>query len=109
MTKEAPAPPVFTAPYAGADEELAARLFAEAELAPQAEARIDGLATRLLEEIRAASHRLGAIDDFLSEYSLSTEEGVALMVLAEALLRVPDDATADQLIVDKLAQPAWAS
>ncbi|TAL76659.1 MAG: bifunctional proline dehydrogenase/L-glutamate gamma-semialdehyde dehydrogenase PutA, partial [Beijerinckiaceae bacterium] len=61
------------------------------------------------EKTRAASHRLGAIDDFLSEYSLSTEEGVALMVLAEALLRVPDDATADQLIADKLAQPAWAS
>ncbi len=109
MTKDRPAPPVFSAPYAGADEDLAARLFVEAELTPDAEARIDGLATFLLEKIRAVPHRLGAIEDFLQEYSLSTEEGLALMVLAEALLRVPDDATADRLIEDKLAQPAWAS
>ncbi len=71
--------------------------------------QIDGLARFLLESIRAVPHRLGAIEDFLQEYSLSTEEGLALMVLAEALLRVPDDATADRLIEDKLAQPAWSS
>jgi len=45
---------------------------------------------------------LGGIEDFLREYSLSTREGLALMVLAEALLRVPDSATADRLIEDKL-------
>lgn len=101
-------PPIFSAPYAGADETIAAQLFAEAELPPETEARIDGLASYLLEQIRAVPHRLGAIEDFLQEYALSTEEGLALMVLAEALLRVPDDATADRLIEDKLAQPAWA-
>ncbi len=109
MTKDFSAPPAFSAPYGGADEDFAARLFAEVELAPDAEARIDGLATQLLEKLRAAPHRLGAIEDFLREYSLSTEEGLALMVLAEALLRVPDDATADRLIEDKLTQPAWAA
>ncbi len=109
MTKDLSAPLAFSAPYAGADEDFAARLFTEAELTPDAEARIDGLAAHLLEKLRAMPHRLGAIEDFLREYSLSTEEGLALMVLAEALLRVPDDATTDRLIEDKLAQPAWAS
>ncbi|HTJ01574.1 MAG TPA: proline dehydrogenase family protein, partial [Methylovirgula sp.] len=106
MRKDPP-PPSFSAPYAGADEAIAARLFTEAELPPHSEARIGGLATYLLEQIRGMPHRLGAIEDFLQEYSLSTEEGVAIMVLAEALLRVPDDATADRLIEDKLTQPAW--
>ena len=109
MIERSSAPPAFSAPYAGADEDFAARLFAEADLPPETEAQIDGLARFLLERIRAMPHRLGAIEDFLHEYSLSTEEGLALMVLAEALLRVPDDATADRLIEDKLAQPAWSS
>ena len=63
---------------------------------------------------RASSRRsaraaggLGGIEDFLREYSLSTKEGLALMVLAEALLRVPDAATADRLIEDKLAAGDW--
>ena len=53
--------------------------------------------------IRAKAGGLGGIEDFLHDYSLSTKEGLALMVLAEALLRVPDAATADRLIEDKLA------
>ncbi len=109
MSRDLASPPVFSAPYANQDEDIAARLFVEAELAADVEARIDGLARHLLEAIRAVPHRLGGIEDFLHEYALSTEEGVALMVLAEALLRVPDDATADRLIEDKLAQPAWAT
>src|SRR5262249_43126515 len=52
---------------------------------------------------------LGGIEDFLHAYSLSTKEGLALMVLAEALLRVPDAATADRLIEDKLATGDWSS
>ena len=58
---------------------------------------------------RSARHAggLGGIEDFLREYSLSTKEGLALMVLAEALLRVPDAATADRLIEDKLAAGDW--
>ena len=50
---------------------------------------------------------LGGIEDFLHAYSLSTKEGLALMVLAEALLRVPDAVTADRLIEDKLAAGRW--
>jgi len=99
----------FVAPYAPPDEELAARLLAAVPRASSVEARIDARATRLIEGIRAHAGGLGGVEDFLHAYSLSTEEGLALMVLAEALLRVPDAATADRLIEDKLAYGDWAS
>src|SRR4051794_22006999 len=85
----------FRAPYAPPDEEIARRLLADAPRAAAAEARIDARATGLVEAIRGQIGGLGGIEDFLHAYSLSTKEGLALMVLAEALLRVPDDATAD--------------
>src|SRR2546423_11734148 len=99
--------PVFSAPYAAPDEELAAALLAAAPREAAAEARIDARAMRLVEAIRAKSAGLGGIEDFLREYSLSSREGLALMVLAEALLRVPDAATADRLIEDKLSSGDW--
>ncbi|MEA2906217.1 MAG: RHH-type transcriptional regulator, proline utilization regulon repressor / proline dehydrogenase [Alphaproteobacteria bacterium] len=99
----------FTAPYAPPDETIAAVLLAEAPRPAEAEARIDARATRLIEGIRARSGGLGGIEDFLHAYSLSTREGLALMVLAEALLRVPDAATADRLIEDKLASGNWSA
>ena len=95
--------PAFRAAYAPADEPLAARLLAQAARPADAEARIDTRARRYVEAIRAGSGGLGGVEEFLHEYSLSTKEGLALMVLAEALLRVPDDATADLLIEDKLS------
>jgi RHH-type proline utilization regulon transcriptional repressor/proline dehydrogenase/delta 1-pyrroline-5-carboxylate dehydrogenase len=94
--------PPFRAPYAPDDSALAARFLAEAGRPAVAEARIDARATRLIGAIRARAGGVGGIEDFLHEYSLSTKEGLALMVLAEALLRVPDNATADRLIEDKL-------
>src|SRR6516165_1474611 len=103
----APALPIFAAPYAASDEALAANLLATAGLPSDAEARIDRRATALIEAIRARSGGLGGIEDFLREYSLSTKEGLALMVLAEALLRVPDAITADRLIEDKLSAGDW--
>src|SRR3954464_10128968 len=98
----------FTAPYAPPDETLAAELLAAASRSETAEARIDARARRLVERIRSHSGGLGGIEDFLHAYSLSTKEGLALMVLAEALLRVPDGATADALIEDKLAAGDWS-
>src|SRR5262245_56223384 len=92
----------FRAPYAGSDEEIARQLLREAPRAAEAERRIDGRARMLIAGIRGRAGGLGGIEDFLHEYSLSTKEGLALMVLAEALLRVPDNATADRLIEDKL-------
>src|SRR4051812_695012 len=101
--------PPFAASYAPPDEEIAARLLAQAGRGAAAEGRIDARATRLVEAIRAESGGLGGIEDFLREDSLSTKEGLALMVLAEALLRVPDSATADRLIEDKLSSGDWTN
>ncbi|MCZ8317012.1 bifunctional proline dehydrogenase/L-glutamate gamma-semialdehyde dehydrogenase PutA [Phreatobacter sp.] len=100
--------PRFDAPYAEADEAIATRLLAGAALPAAAEARIDARARALIGAIRAKSGGLGGIEDFLREYSLTTKEGLALMVLAEALLRVPDSRTADALIEDKLSGTDWA-
>jgi RHH-type transcriptional regulator, proline utilization regulon repressor / proline dehydrogenase / delta 1-pyrroline-5-carboxylate dehydrogenase len=98
-----PVPP-FSAVYAPDDAGLAAKLLAVARLAPDQEARIDRTATRLIGAVRASEDRLGGVEDMLREFALSTKEGLALMVLAEALLRVPDARTADQFIEDKLAE-----
>jgi RHH-type proline utilization regulon transcriptional repressor/proline dehydrogenase/delta 1-pyrroline-5-carboxylate dehydrogenase len=98
----------FRAAYAPPDETMAAALLAGAGRSNDAEARIDARATRLVQAIRAGVGRLGGVEDFLHAYALSTKEGLALMVLAEALLRVPDVATADRLIEDKLKAGDWA-
>ena len=97
------------AAYAAPDEELAAWFFASAAASPEAEKRIDGRAGALVEAIRARAGGVGGIEDFLHEYSLSTKEGLALMVLAESLLRVPDSVTADRLIEDKLSAGDFAA
>ena len=98
----------FRAPYAPADEGLAVALLESAGRSEQAEVRIDLRATHLVRAIRARVGGLGGVEDLLHAYALSTKEGLALMVLAEALLRVPDAATADRLIEDKLAAGDWA-
>lgn len=100
--------PVFRAPYAEDDAAIAGRLLAGGRREPAAKARIDARATGLIEAIRTRRVGLGGIEELLREYSLSTKEGLALMVLAEALLRVPDAATADRLIEDKLGQGDFA-
>jgi RHH-type proline utilization regulon transcriptional repressor/proline dehydrogenase/delta 1-pyrroline-5-carboxylate dehydrogenase len=97
-----PALPAFKAPYAPDDSLIAARLLETAGLNTEQDRRIDRTATRLIEAIRTAGDRLGGVEDMLREFALSTKEGLALMVLAEALLRVPDARTADQFIEDKL-------
>ena len=101
--------PPFEAPYAEDDRLMAERLLARARLAAEGEARIDAQARSLVEAIRAHRGGLGGgVEELLREYALSTREGLALMVLAEALLRVPDSATADRLIEDKLGQGDFA-
>src|ERR1700693_3492892 len=104
MTFDPPLFPPFTAPYAPDDGAVAARLLEAARLSADQDARIDRTATRLIDAIRANDDRLGGVEDMLREFALSTKEGLALMVLAEALLRVPDARTADQFIEDKLGQ-----
>ena len=97
-------PPPFSAAYAGDDRLIAERLLASARLDAEQDRRIDRLASRLIEAIRTNDDPLGGVEDMLREFALSTKEGLALMVLAEALLRVPDARTADQFIEDKLGE-----
>ncbi len=70
---------------------------------------VQSMATRLVEQVRCERKKTTGIDSFLTEYALSSDEGVALMCLAEALLRVPDNATIDRLIKDKLSAADWKS
>jgi RHH-type proline utilization regulon transcriptional repressor/proline dehydrogenase/delta 1-pyrroline-5-carboxylate dehydrogenase len=103
MTDSAPIPP-FSAAYAPDDISIAGKLLAAARLEADRERRIDHTARRLIEAVRIKDDRLGGVEDLLREFALSTKEGLALMVLAEALLRVPDARTADQFIEDKLGE-----
>jgi RHH-type proline utilization regulon transcriptional repressor/proline dehydrogenase/delta 1-pyrroline-5-carboxylate dehydrogenase len=96
--------PQFDAPYAPDDRALAEQLLSHARLAPTQDRRIDQTATRLIDAIRSRATGFGGVEDLLREFSLSTREGLALMVLAEALLRVPDAHTVDQFIEDKLGK-----
>ncbi|MFN0263864.1 bifunctional proline dehydrogenase/L-glutamate gamma-semialdehyde dehydrogenase PutA [Tepidamorphus sp. 3E244] len=70
--------------------------------------RVEATARRLVMAARAGRRDHGGVDAFMSEYSLSSEEGVVLMCLAEALLRIPDAQTQDKLIADKIAGRGWA-
>jgi RHH-type transcriptional regulator, proline utilization regulon repressor / proline dehydrogenase / delta 1-pyrroline-5-carboxylate dehydrogenase len=99
--------PAFQAPFAPPDDDLAGRFLADAARDQSTEARVDARATKLVQAIRGRAAGFGGVEEFLHAYSLSTKEGLALMVLAEALLRVPDTATADRLIEDKLAAGRW--
>lgn len=71
--------------------------------------KIEQSATELIERVRKDKNAIHMIDALLVEYSLDTKEGILLMCLAEALMRVPDKATADALIKDKLSVADWKS
>jgi RHH-type proline utilization regulon transcriptional repressor/proline dehydrogenase/delta 1-pyrroline-5-carboxylate dehydrogenase len=86
-----------------------APILAAAKLSSAAQKRIATTASRLVARVRDTGPARGGIDAFLHEYKLSTPEGVALMCLAEALLRIPDSDTIDRLIRDKIAAADWQS
>jgi RHH-type proline utilization regulon transcriptional repressor/proline dehydrogenase/delta 1-pyrroline-5-carboxylate dehydrogenase len=83
------------------------RLLAEATFRPEAVERITRRAADLVTRVRAERRGAGGLDAFLQTYDLSSREGVVLMCLAEALLRIPDAETKDRLIRDKIALPDW--
>ena len=84
-----------------------AALLAEAHLAAPALQATQDVARRLAEGVRAERHKAGGVDALMLEFSLDSREGIALMCLAEALLRIPDAATRDRLIRDKIGQGDW--
>lgn len=89
------------------ETEAVVRILAAAENSPVSEVLIEATAHRLVLEARRR-RSTGGIEAFLNEFALSSREGIALMCLAEALLRVPDAETIDRLIRDKLAPGDWS-
>jgi len=91
------------------DEAMALqRLRDIADLTDERRKRISAHGAELIRAVRASGGRY-LMESFLAEYGLSTQEGVALMCLAEALLRVPDEETMDELIRDKIAPHDWSA
>ena len=82
-------------------------LLGDAAMDAAALQRVADTARGLVEEMRRRRTGFAGLDDFLAEYGLSNSEGVVLMCLAEALLRVPDAETANRLIRDKIVDADW--
>jgi RHH-type proline utilization regulon transcriptional repressor/proline dehydrogenase/delta 1-pyrroline-5-carboxylate dehydrogenase len=83
------------------------RLFPAATLDKVANDRARSRAARWIEDIRRTHKPSASVTDLLARFGLTSQEGLALMCLAEALLRIPDRATADTLIRDKLSETQW--
>ncbi len=91
------------------EEKAVAHILPEAEINVSTRSLAWERARKMVLQIRQDQKGNGAIDALLNEYSLSSEEGVVLMCLAEALLRVPDKSTQDALIRDKISQGKWST
>src|SRR4249919_1283601 len=93
--------------YLAEEQPLVRELANQARLAPAVAHNAGARALALVQAVRSARGSGGALDAFLRQYSLASREGVILMCLAEALLRIPDGETADRLIADKITTGAW--
>lgn len=93
--------------YRQNETEVVDFLLSKIELSPQILAAIEVRAKELVAQVRKKRMGTGGLDAFLYEYDLSSEEGIALMCLAEALLRIPDKETTDKLIKDKITTADW--
>ncbi|HTB46356.1 MAG TPA: bifunctional proline dehydrogenase/L-glutamate gamma-semialdehyde dehydrogenase PutA [Acetobacteraceae bacterium] len=89
------------------EQQALAPLVAAATLSPEQAAAVRSRARSLVRAARAAYKPGADVSDFLKEYGLGTAEGIALLCLAEALLRIPDAATADALIEDRIGGGDW--
>jgi RHH-type proline utilization regulon transcriptional repressor/proline dehydrogenase/delta 1-pyrroline-5-carboxylate dehydrogenase len=87
---------------------LVETLIEQARTSDEERCRIELLASDLVKAARDGRREAGGVDSFLHEYGLSSEEGVLLLCLAEALLRIPDAATADRLIAGTIGSGDWA-
>ena len=99
--------PSINPQYLSEEQPLVRELADRARLAPAATHNVGSRALSLVQAVRSAQGGGGALDAFLRQYSLASREGVILMCLAEALLRIPDGETADRLIADKIPSGAW--
>ena len=103
---QSPLRAAITAAYRRPEPECVPPLLELAALTPAQAERVEALARSLVTRLRGRTWSSG-VEGLIYEYSLSSQEGVALMCLAEALLRIPDAATRDALIRDKLAPGDW--
>src|SRR5690348_9404137 len=92
--------------YRPDEEEVAVERVGEARMSPAEIGEATATARTLVKGVRA--HKPSGVDAFLHAYDLGSDEGIAMMCLAEALLRIPDAHTADELIADKLSGPDWS-
>ncbi len=97
----------ITAAWLADETAVVRRLVADAELPEPRAAAVQATAAGWVRRVRALRDKESPLDAFMREYDLSSEEGVLLMCLAEALLRIPDDATAEKLSADKLGEAEW--
>ncbi len=97
----------ITKAYRMDESECLDQLLPEATLSPPGLAHVSDVAKQLVTETRAYKKRESKLDALLHQYDLSTDEGIALMCMAEALLRIPDKATMDKFISDKLSTVQW--
>lgn len=102
-----PARARITAAWLRDETEAVNDLLAQATLPPAEREQVIDLAAGLVARVRARAKDQSAVESFMRQYDLSSEEGVLLMCVAEALLRIPDKATADKLIRDKLGEADW--
>ena len=102
-----PARDEIAANYLVDEHRLAGGLIERAVFTEDERRRAADIARRLVHAARANKGSHAGIDAFMHEYGLATDEGVILMCLAEALLRIPDSETADQFIADKISGGAW--
>jgi RHH-type transcriptional regulator, proline utilization regulon repressor / proline dehydrogenase / delta 1-pyrroline-5-carboxylate dehydrogenase len=91
------------------EDQAVNRLLQRLELTGGARHRAVSVAMALVQGARARRDERPFLDAFLQEFGLSNQEGIALMCIAEALLRIPDDATADRLIAEQLATGDWSA
>jgi RHH-type proline utilization regulon transcriptional repressor/proline dehydrogenase/delta 1-pyrroline-5-carboxylate dehydrogenase len=98
---------LMTAAYCRDETEAMNELLGQAALSPAERDLVLARATELVARVRAKAQDASAVEAFMRQYDLSSEEGVLLMCVAEALLRIPDKDTADKLISDKLGEANW--
>jgi len=102
-----PARARITAAWSRDETEAVDDLLSQATLPPAERELVLARASELVARVRARADQQSAVESFMRQYDLSSEEGVLLMCVAEALLRIPDTATADKLIRDKLGEADW--
>jgi RHH-type transcriptional regulator, proline utilization regulon repressor / proline dehydrogenase / delta 1-pyrroline-5-carboxylate dehydrogenase len=89
------------------EQAVVQRILPQARMPDDVTAAAEALARRLVTQVRAERSGASGVDALMREFSLSSQEGIALMCLAEALLRIPDRETADRLIRDKIGRGDW--